>query len=200
MQPGCRVGAGNGDPCPRAGVEARIDPARLNQLAAAAGRGDQEALTELLRELHPVLYSIAHARTASRVAAEDVAAEACFEIARGISGYRAEGAVEAWAMGVLRNRLRQWFRTNRRRPETPSGDVPETVATDRTEDEVTARLELERVTRALSRLPERMTAVVVYRVYEGLSSTETAERLGMSEGAVRVALHRALGRLREDLS
>jgi RNA polymerase sigma-70 factor (ECF subfamily) len=102
-------------------------------------------------------------------------------------------------MGVMRNRMRQWYRTNRRRRESPTRDVPETAAFDRVEDDVTARLELDRVTRALSRLPEKMTAVVIYRIYEEHSSAETATRLGMTEGAVRVLLHRALARLREDL-
>jgi RNA polymerase sigma-70 factor (ECF subfamily) len=48
----------------------------------------------------------------------------------------------------------------------------------------------------MQRLPEAQREILTLRVAAGLSTEETASALGMSAGAVRVAQHRALGRLR----
>jgi RNA polymerase sigma-70 factor (ECF subfamily) len=46
--------------------------------------------------------------------------------------------------------------------------------------------------RLLASLPERQRTIVQEISLEGHSAADVATRLGMSEGAVRVALHRAL--------
>jgi RNA polymerase sigma-70 factor (ECF subfamily) len=57
--------------------------------------------------------------------------------------------------------------------------------------------ELERSVRSL---PEVYRTVVVLRDVYGLSGEETAEMLGVSPGAVKVRLHRARRRLRDELA
>jgi RNA polymerase sigma-70 factor (ECF subfamily) len=52
---------------------------------------------------------------------------------------------------------------------------------------------------ALDRLPERDREILVLRYLEQLSTAEAAAVLGVSEGAVRVRLLRALRRLRDTL-
>jgi RNA polymerase sigma-70 factor (ECF subfamily) len=49
----------------------------------------------------------------------------------------------------------------------------------------------------LSSLPDASRDVLLLRIAAGLSTAETAQILGMKTGAVRVAQHRALCRLRE---
>jgi RNA polymerase sigma-70 factor (ECF subfamily) len=53
--------------------------------------------------------------------------------------------------------------------------------------------------RLLGVLPERQREILVLRVVLGLSADETAEVVGSTPGAVRVAQHRALTRLRKAL-
>ncbi len=53
---------------------------------------------------------------------------------------------------------------------------------------------------AIAQLPEALRIVFIWRDLEGLSTAETAEVLGISEGAVKVRLHRARLQLRELLS
>ncbi len=52
----------------------------------------------------------------------------------------------------------------------------------------------ERVHRLLEALPERERAVLTYRFLLGLSTRETAVRMGLTEGNVKVVQHRALKR------
>jgi RNA polymerase sigma factor (sigma-70 family) len=53
------------------------------------------------------------------------------------------------------------------------------------------RLEAERVRAALARLPARDRAMLVLRYWEDLPVESVARTLGMTDGAVRVALMRA---------
>ena len=56
--------------------------------------------------------------------------------------------------------------------------------------------EAERARALLARLPVNQRQLLVLRLLTGLSAEETGHALGMSAGAVRVAQHRALARLR----
>ena len=64
------------------------------------------------------------------------------------------------------------------------------------EETAVAYLEAERARALLARLPVNQRELLVLRVLSGLSAEETGNELGMSAGAVRVAQHRALARLR----
>src|SRR5262249_59080723 len=64
------------------------------------------------------------------------------------------------------------------------------------EETVVAYLEAQRAKELLARLPGHLRELVILRVVAGLSAEETGNVLGMSAGAVRVAQHRALARLR----
>ena len=54
--------------------------------------------------------------------------------------------------------------------------------------------------RLLEVLPEKQREILVLRVVIGLSAEETAEAVGSTPGAVRVAQHRALARLRKAMT
>ena len=56
------------------------------------------------------------------------------------------------------------------------------------------------MTRLLHTLPDKQREILILRVVVGLSAEETAEAVGSTPGAVRVAQHRALGRLRKVLA
>jgi RNA polymerase sigma-70 factor (ECF subfamily) len=64
------------------------------------------------------------------------------------------------------------------------------------EETAVACLEAERVRALLRRLPDQQRELLVLRILAGLTAQETGDELGMSAGAVRVAQHRALARLR----
>lgn len=57
-----------------------------------------------------------------------------------------------------------------------------------------------RMAQLLRVLPAKQREILLLRVVVGLSAEETAEAVGSTPGAVRVAQHRALARLRKTLS
>jgi RNA polymerase sigma-70 factor (ECF subfamily) len=64
------------------------------------------------------------------------------------------------------------------------------------EDSVVAAAEAAEAAALLDRLPPAHRELLLLRVVAGLSAEETGAALGMTPGAVRVAQHRALARLR----
>jgi RNA polymerase sigma factor (sigma-70 family) len=59
--------------------------------------------------------------------------------------------------------------------------------------------DLGRVREALERLPERYQAVLVMHYQQGMGQDEIAEAMELSRGALRVLLHRAVMRLRQEV-
>ena len=57
---------------------------------------------------------------------------------------------------------------------------------------------LDRLRAAIQKLPERYRAVLALHYQQGMSHEEMAGVLGLSRGALRVLLHRAVTRLREE--
>lgn len=57
---------------------------------------------------------------------------------------------------------------------------------------------LDRVRAAIQKLPERYRSVLTLHYQQGLSHEEMAQVLGLSRGALRVLLHRAVARLRDE--
>lgn len=82
---------------------------------------------------------------------------------------------------------------------------PAPLASTDTEDSVRSHPPLERseesskIQEAAARLPERYRAVLALHYQQGLPHEEIAEVLGVSRGALRVLLHRAVMRLREEV-
>ena len=96
--------------------------------------------------------------------------------------------ISPWVAAIARNKIVDALRRRGRRAEVPLEDVLETLCTEETYGEEQAH-DLER---ALGKLNPRQREVVRAVSLEGHTALEVAERLQMTEGAVRVTLHRSL--------
>ena len=102
----------------------------------------------------------------------------------------------SFVFGIASHKVADAQRAAARQP-IPTEDVPDGPDDGPGPEEVAvACLEAERVRALLAQLPAQQHRLLVLRVLAGLSAEETGEALGMSAGAVRVAQHRALARLR----
>jgi len=96
--------------------------------------------------------------------------------------------IEPWLRAIARHKLADHLRRRGYRDHVDIEDLSDTLELSveaGTTDGVDAR-------RLLDSLPERQRAIVSEISIEGRSAADVAAHLGMSEGAVRVALHRAL--------
>ena len=102
------------------------------------------------------------------------------------------GQPVAWLLGIAGNCLSEYY-SNRLMPVS---DVSEVAAAGELADDSAARLDLRR---AVTMLPERDAELIALRYGADLTAKQIAEVTGMRTNAVEVALHRALGTLRQVL-
>ncbi len=177
------------------------DPAILRNLTARASRGNQAAVEALLEQIRPMVLRYCRARLGQMSGhydiADDVAQEVCIAVLTALPRYRDMGRPFAsFVYGIASHKVADAKR-DAARLAIPTEDLPDSPDSQPgPEETVVADLEAERARALLARLPPHQRELVVLRVLTGLSAEETGSALGMSPGAVRVAQHRALARLR----
>src|SRR3954471_9186047 len=161
----------------------------------AANQGDAAAYHRLLAALAPALRSVAR-RGLGRAGlpvedAEDVVQEILLAVHLKRHTWDASLPFGPWVHAIARNKLIDAMRRRGRRTFVPIDDFAETLAGD-TEEPTPLPAKLDQ---HLQGLPDRQRSVVSSISLDGASIRETASKLQMSEGAVRVALHRGLAAL-----
>jgi len=164
----------------------------------AANRGDQRAYAELLRAIAPVVRGIVRARGGALGpdGCEDIVQEVLLTIHLKQQTWREDAPLRPWLYAVTRHKVIDAFRARGSRIDLPVDDYAEVLPAPEEPDP----FEAQDMDRVIGQLEPRAAAIVRAIGIDGDSAAETGARLGMSEGAVRVALHRALksiARLRE---
>jgi RNA polymerase sigma-70 factor, ECF subfamily len=178
-----------------------VDDSDVAALVQRAVAGDRAATEDLVTRLRPGVLRYCRARlgrfAGSYDAADDAAQEVFVAVLAALPGYRDEGKpFAAFVFGIAGHKVADVARAAYRNP-VPVAEVPEQV--DPADDPETAAMrgsDADRARALLERLPSQQREILHLRVAAGLSAEETAAALGMTPGAVRVAQHRALNRLR----
>ncbi|GAA3718021.1 sigma-70 family RNA polymerase sigma factor [Nonomuraea antimicrobica] len=183
-------------------LPARTDDSDLRELTSLAVQGDRSAIESLLGELRPMVVRYCRARL-GRVSgqyhiADDVAQEVCIAVLSALPRYRDMGRPFAsFVFGIASHKVADALRSSVR-SAVPTQDLPDGPDDGPGPEETVVRyIEVEHARRLLARLPDNQRELLLLRVVSGLSAEETGNVLGMSPGAVRVAQHRALARLRQ---
>ncbi|MFD1931389.1 MULTISPECIES: sigma-70 family RNA polymerase sigma factor [Nonomuraea] len=183
-------------------LPARSDESDLRELTSLAVQGDRSAIESLLGELRPMVVRYCRARL-GRVSgqyhiADDVAQEVCIAVLSALPRYRDMGRPFAsFVFGIASHKVADALRSSVR-SAVPTQDLPDGPDEGPGPEETVVRyIEVEQARRLLSRLPDNQRELLLLRVVSGLSAEETGNVLGMTPGAVRVAQHRALARLRQ---
>jgi RNA polymerase sigma-70 factor (ECF subfamily) len=186
-------------------VESQLDRARycsFGDLAELATRGHPAAIDSLLRQIRPMVVRYCRTRlgriSGRYQAADDVAQEVCIAVLSALPRYRDMGRPFAsFVFGIASHKVADALRAAAR-TAIPIEHLPD-GPDDRPgpEETVFAYIEAERARALLARLPGHQRELLALRVLSGMTAEETGRELGMSAGAVRVAQHRAIARLRE---
>lgn len=175
--------------------------AAITDLTALAARGQPADIESLIRQIRPMVVRYCRARLGNLAGhhqvAEDVAQEVCIAVLTALPRYRDMGRPFAsFVFGIASHKVAD-ARRSAARLAIPVDDLPD-APDDQPgpEEAAVASLEAQRARALLGRLPALQRDLLVLRVLTGLSAQETGAALGMSAGAVRVAQHRALARLR----
>jgi RNA polymerase sigma factor (sigma-70 family) len=158
----------------------------------AAISGDAGAYRQFLASMTPHLRSMARHRCratgASEVDAEDIVQEALLAIHLKRATWDQSRPIGPWIAAIVRNKLIDSLRRRGRWTMIPIEDVMNTLGAEDQNDGLSSW----EIDGLLGCLKSRQREIVQSISINGSSVTETANRLRMTEGAVRVALHRAL--------
>ncbi len=177
----------------------------LDGLVALALTGDAKAVARILTIVRPLVVRYCRARLRgserSSGSADDVAQEVCLAVLTALPGYRVQGKpFLAFVYGIAAHKVIDAHRAASRNRSEPVADVPDTTEVAHGPEQRALRSELSvEMGQLLDQLPDKQREIIVLRIVVGLSAEETAEAVGSTPGAVRVAQHRALARLRKSL-
>ncbi len=176
----------------------RVDDleAQLKQLMLRGLDGDAVAHRRLLSLLSDRMRAYFNHRMLSNSAdVEDLVQETLLAVHLRRASYDRAQPFTAWAYAIARYKLIDHWRRRKIRATLPLGDVAEFLSAETVIPDDGLDL-----TRALASLPPRQRALVEDVKITGLSLSEAGAKAGVSEGAAKVALHRALrllaGRMR----
>ncbi|MBQ0988068.1 sigma-70 family RNA polymerase sigma factor [Streptomyces sp. F63] len=181
-------------------------PGGIGALVRRAADGDERATGDLLAQVHPLALRYCRTRLSrlpgdARHFVDDLAQEVCLAVLCALPRYRDTGRpFEAFVFAIAAHKVADLQRAAMRGPGStavPSDQMPE-QPDDSLGPEERALLssDAEWAKKLLANLPHHQRELVLLRVAVGLTAEETGHLLGMSPGAVRVAQHRALSRLR----
>ena len=157
---------------------------------ASSVDGDAAAYRALLEDIARRLrISLARRFASGTVEIEDVVQESLLAIHLKRHTWVRGELVGPWVAAIARHKAIDTLRRRGRRAELPLDDF-EFADPDSEHDAQDG--DGHDVMRLLGQLGERQRAIVTAVSLEGLSTREAASRLSMSEGALRVALHRSL--------
>ncbi len=179
---------------------------RLDAVVAEAVAGDRDALREVLEIIRPIVVRYVRARVGaterSGLSADDVAQEVCLAAIQALPRYRDQGRpFLAFVYGIAAHKVADAHRAAARNRAEPTDVVPERMSLDTGPEQSALDSEASaRMAKLLSVLPEKQREILILRVVVGMSADETAEAVGSTAGAVRVAQHRALARLKSEIT
>lgn len=171
--------------------------------------GDDAAYEELVRTYGGRLLAVARRFLPSEDDARDALQDAFLNAFRSIDRFEGNAKLSTWLHRIVVNACLMKLRTRRRKPETSIEDLlpnwqgdghPERPASTWRTDalESLQRSELHAlVLEKIQLLPDGYRNVLMLRDIEDLDTEETAEAMGISQGAVKTRLHRARQALRE---
>ncbi|GLZ30165.1 hypothetical protein Lesp02_23550 [Lentzea sp. NBRC 105346] len=184
--------------------ETKLNPCDAE--VGAAANGDLRAIERLLASIRPLVVRYCRARVGrqerSFTSADDVAQEVCMAVLKALPTYRDQKrSFIAFVYGIAAHKVADAHRSAARNRSEPVPELPDAPGIEAGPEQRALRSELsDQLAQLLRILSERHREILLLRVVAGLSAEETAEAVGLTPGAVRVAQHRALVRLRESLS
>jgi len=175
-------------------------------LVSSAVDGDRTAIDGVLRWVRPLVVRYCRARVGRQektfASADDVAQEVCLAVLTALPSYRDQGRpFLAFVYGIAAHKVADAHRSVARNRAEPVAEIPDSPSLADGPEQRAMQGELAgRMNTLLRTLPDKQREILILRVVVGLSAEETAEAVGSTAGAVRVAQHRALGRLRKVLA
>lgn len=169
----------------------------LADLLRAALSGDQRAYALFLQTITPILRGIVRARGVQfgPEGQEDILQDILLSVHAKRHTWTPTAPVLPWLYAITRYKVIDAQRRRRHRTHEPLDPVINQLKAEPHADDVDAAMAARDSATLIDRLDNRSARIVRAVSLEGDTTAEVGHRMSMTEGAVRVALHRAIRKL-----
>ena len=175
-----------------------MDAPDIELITAALG-GDVESFERLIRTYSRTLFAVAFAVLQDAGEAEDVVQETFVRAWKKRARMRDPAKFPAWLTTVARNRACDVLRRRRTVPLEADGPEIADTQTPGPDEQMEGETMQMNVRTALADLPEQHRTALTLRYLEGMDYTGIEQTMGLSNGALRGILGRALATMRKTL-
>lgn len=172
------------------------------ELAALTLAGRQQAFAEIMERHRAAIYRLARGHVGEADETLDLVQETFIAAYRALGDYDQSRPMRAWLARIAINKCRDWARRRMVRkflvalsPGRPDPALQVLDDAPMVDDAAAAREELDLLWAAVAALPRSLKEPLILRTVEGLSQSETAKLLRISEKAVESRLYRARAKL-----
>lgn len=177
-----------------------VKPTDTDDLVTRA-RTDADALGRLYDLYYDRIFRFCVCRVFHRETAEDVTSKVFLTVARRISTFTGQTKSDFgnWLYAIAANHASSYIRKASRRKELFAKAAAAMIASRPQNTQEQAKLDWPMLYSAVFRLKPKQQTIVILRFFENMEFEQIAKVVGSRPTAVRVALHRALKRLRNHL-
>ena len=171
-----------------------------DKLIKRAQKGEGDCFGSLYDHYLQSIYRYVFLKVSSKQEAEDLTHEVFVSAWENLKGYRLRGfPFSSWLYNIARNKVIDYYRTHKVHADIDGVDPDLFKLASNVEKEIDLTLDFQKIKIAMSKLREEQQDVLIMRFVDDLSHREIALAMEKTEGAVRLAQHRALQSLREIL-
>ena len=164
-----------------------------DSMLVKAAQRDPAAFIALYRRYVTPVYRYLYNHVGNPADAQDLTAQVFLEALEGLRRYRERGSFAGWLFTIARRRVIGHYRD---RPAVSLNDVPDLIEEDDVPSHVIQDEALQRLRVLVAQLDDDERELLRLRFAAGLTFGQMSAVLGRGEAAVKMALHRLLGRLR----
>lgn len=169
------------------------------EIYRAAIQGDRDAFELIIRTSSRALFAIAYGVLQNREAAEDVVQDAFMKAWKSRWRVREPDKFPAWLATIARNRARDLARGRRAVPLIEELEEAADIASANQDEQAREAYLGGHVHCALAALPETHRIAITLRYFDALDYATIEQTLGLTNGALRGILGRALQTMRKRL-
>ncbi len=160
--------------------------------------GDLDKLGLLFERYHRALFGFLFHMTGQRELSEDMTQNVFFRVLKYRHAFRGDGEFKTWMYHIARNVMNDHGRAIKRTVKHQEvTELAEKVAGDYAADTlIYKKQELAILQNALSQLNEESREILILSKFQELKYHEIAQIMQITEGAVKVRVHRAINQLK----
>jgi RNA polymerase sigma-70 factor (ECF subfamily) len=175
------------------------DEHRWSALMVSAQAGDESDYRQLLRELADVIHRFLRSRFGDHDFIEDCVQEALIAVHQARHTYDPQRSFRPWLFAIVRHKAIDTLRKQRTREKVTDRFKSDQEVFFQAHDQSSSEIESSEGD-LLASLSAQHREVLVLTKIMGHSIAEVADKLGISESAVKVRVHRAIRSLRQSLA